>query len=102
MRNSKDPRIAVEADQDHLARVLCPMSSSFGGRQCSHRYRLLLRCSTRGKLRNEFTRTSNAWPDVGSLPTPLNCALVLGADAVSFTKPAPLRASCLARHGSRS
>ena len=26
MKNSKDARTAVEADQDHLARALCPMS----------------------------------------------------------------------------
>ena len=67
MRNSRGAQTAVEADQDHLARALCPMSLSFGGRQCSHRYWLLPRCSTRGKLHNEFTRTPNACePDVGS------------------------------------
>jgi hypothetical protein len=35
MRNSKDARTTVEADQEHLASALCPMSLSFGGRQCS-------------------------------------------------------------------
>ena len=74
MRNFKDTRTAVGADQDHLAGALCPMSLSFGGRQCSHRHWFLPRCSTRGKLHNEFTRTPDA------------CGVDLGSDPVDTIK----------------